>query len=131
MLREVNRTCAPRLSLVVAALLLLVFLAACGQTAGTTTSSSAGTTPGGTTTTQTSLRTFTLEELAQFDGQNGQPAYVAISGIVYDVTEITVWDHKQHAGRFVAGKDYTEELKKAPHAADFIELAPQIGTLVP
>jgi predicted heme/steroid binding protein len=104
-------------------MLLLVFLAACGQTAGTT--------PAGTTTPQTSLRTFTLEELAQFDGQNGQPAYIAISGIVYDVTALAVWDHKQHAGRFIAGKDYTEELKKAPHSANNIKQAPQIGTLVP
>lgn len=32
-------------------------------------------------------KTFTREELAKFNGQNGQPAYVAISGTVYDVSK--------------------------------------------
>ena len=31
-------------------------------------------------------RTFTAEELAKYNGQNGQPAYVAIDGTVYDVS---------------------------------------------
>ena len=31
-------------------------------------------------------KTFTLAQLAQYDGQNGQPAYVAVDGVVYDVT---------------------------------------------
>jgi predicted heme/steroid binding protein len=115
----------------ITALSMLFLLAACGQTPGTTSGSSAGTTAGGTTAAQTSLRTFTIAELAQYDGQNGQPAYIAIDGIVYDVTNVTVWDGKKHAGRFVAGKDYTEALKTAPHTADKLKQAPQIGTIAP
>jgi Predicted heme/steroid binding protein len=32
------------------------------------------------------MKQFTLEELKQYNGENGQPAYVAIDGIVYDVS---------------------------------------------
>ena len=32
------------------------------------------------------LRNFTLEELAEFDGADGKPIYLAIKGKVYDVT---------------------------------------------
>ncbi len=36
-------------------------------------------------------KTFTLEELKQFNGQNGQPAYVAVDGVVYDVSNVGPW----------------------------------------
>jgi predicted heme/steroid binding protein len=34
-----------------------------------------------------------------------------------------------HAGKFQAGKDYTEELKKAPHGLDKLLVAVKIGVL--
>lgn len=32
------------------------------------------------------MKKFTREELAQYDGKNGNPAYVAYKGKVYDVS---------------------------------------------
>ena len=34
---------------------------------------------------------FTEKELGKYDGQNGNPAYVAIDGVVYDVTNVSAW----------------------------------------
>ncbi len=49
-------------------------------------------------------KTFTREELAKFNGQNGQPAYVAISGTVYDVSNKAAWKGGKHHGN-EAGQD--------------------------
>ena len=47
---------------------------------------------------------FTLEELAKYDGKNGNPAYVAYSGKVYDVSESSFWTDGDHLGSHEAGK---------------------------
>ncbi|HEX3021611.1 MAG TPA: cytochrome b5 domain-containing protein [Lachnospiraceae bacterium] len=52
-------------------------------------------------------RVFTIEELAQFNGSNGKPAYVAIQGIVYDVNLEPTWGGGTHFSLF-AGKDLTD-----------------------
>lgn len=41
---------------------------------------------------------FTEEELGKYDGQNGNPAYVAIDGVVYDVTDVSAWNGGVHHG---------------------------------
>lgn len=57
---------------------------------------------------QLNPRTFTIEELANSDGKNGRPAYVAVNGIVYDVTNNSAWAAATHFS-LTAGKDYTQE----------------------
>lgn len=57
---------------------------------------------------QTNQRTFTVEELAKFNGKDGNPAYIAVNGIVYDVTNNAAWAAATHFG-LTAGKDLTEE----------------------
>lgn len=32
------------------------------------------------------MQEFTLEELKKYNGKNGNPAYIAVNGKVYDVT---------------------------------------------
>ena len=74
-------------------------------------------------------RVFTLEELSKFDGQNGNPAYVAVDGIVYDLTDSKAWRNGKHNG-FTAGKDLTEEIKNvSPHGVKNLEGIPVVGKL--
>lgn len=72
---------------------------------------------------------FTLEELAEFDGQDGRPAYIAVDGVVYDVSNVPVWGSGTHYG-FEAGIDATEALQSAaPHGVSQLSQAEVIGTL--
>lgn len=74
------------------------------------------------------LREFTLEELANFDGANGKPAYVAVNGIVYDVTLIASWGGGSHFG-VLAGRDVTEEYNKCHEGKDKLSKLEVVGTL--
>ncbi len=74
-------------------------------------------------------RTFTVEELAAFNGKNGQPAYVAVEGIVYDVTNNPGWKEGQHIN-YLAGMDLTEVTKASPHGVDILKDVPQVGKLL-
>ncbi|WP_303720638.1 cytochrome b5 domain-containing protein [Malonomonas rubra] len=72
---------------------------------------------------------MTKEELAKFDGRNGQSAYVAISGTIYDVSNSKMWVDGNHMDSHQAGQDLTEELKKAPHVRAVVERFPTVGSL--
>jgi predicted heme/steroid binding protein len=54
------------------------------------------------------MRSFTLEELAFYDGKEGRPAYVAINGTVYDVSNINRWAGGMHFG-LSAGNDVSDQ----------------------
>ncbi|HYG59673.1 MAG TPA: cytochrome b5 domain-containing protein [Symbiobacteriaceae bacterium] len=70
-------------------------------------------------------RTFTREQLATYTGRNGNPAYVAVNGIVYDVTNNKAWSAASHFG-LTAGKDLTAEFASCHAAQQWI-----LGTLSP
>ena len=75
-------------------------------------------------------KTFTREELAKFNGQNGQPAYVAISGTVYDVSNKAAWKGGKHHGN-EAGQDLTDVLyNESPHGDKVLKDLPVVGKLV-
>lgn len=71
---------------------------------------------------------FTLEELAQYDGSNGKPIYVAVDGIVYDLSKVESWSGGKHFD-LTAGKDLTTEFNS--HHGVITELSgiPKIGIL--
>jgi len=75
-------------------------------------------------------RKFTLEELKNYDGKDGRPAYIAYKGKVYDVTDNFLWMEGDHQGEHVAGRDLTEEMALAPHGEDVVERVKQVGVLV-
>jgi len=76
------------------------------------------------------LKKFALEDLKQFDGREGRPAYIAYDGKVYDVSESFLWTEGDHQGQHVAGKDLTEEIKLAPHGEEILERIKLVGVLV-
>jgi predicted heme/steroid binding protein len=81
------------------------------------------------TNSDTAAKTFTSKELQKYDGQNGNPAYVAVNGKVYDVTNVPQWKNGAHHG-FNAGNDLTEAIKSAPHGLSVLDKVPVVGDLV-
>lgn len=73
-------------------------------------------------------RAITREELALSDGKNGNPAYVAINGFVYDVTNSPVWAAGTHFG-LSAGNDLTEKFATCHIAESILEKLPIVGFL--
>ena len=60
------------------------------------------------------VRGFSKEELAKYNGKDGQPCYVAVEGKVYDLTGSTLWQDGQHStceGMAICGKDLTDVIK--------------------
>lgn len=62
-----------------------------------------------TTETSSTAKVFTAETLKQYNGLNGQPAYIAIDGIVYDVSDLFM--SGRHEG-CSAGQDATNEFNR-------------------
>ncbi|MFC6170645.1 cytochrome b5 domain-containing protein [Loigolactobacillus jiayinensis] len=71
-------------------------------------------------------KTFTQAELAQYDGTNGKQAYVAVDGVVYDVTDVKPWAGGKHHGH-TAGHDVSEEITHAPHKKSVLEKLTAVG----
>ena len=79
---------------------------------------------------KTQASTFTLAELQAYDGQDGAKAYIAVDGIVYDVTDADGWENGYHSGVLLAGTDATAAFESSPHSASILEDLPEVGTLV-
>lgn len=134
------------LSFILALLLCFVLVACGGNANGTTVDGNSSATTGtedegsvdGTATatpsedeTNGSELELTLDELATYNGKDGQPAYVAVDGIIYDFSDLDKWAGGEHAGQFTAGNDLTEEIDTlSPHGRDVLERAPIVGRLV-
>jgi predicted heme/steroid binding protein len=131
-----------RASLPVALLLtaaLLLSAAGCGTSSpgigGSTASSVTESTDIITTSTEgdTVDKIFTLEDLGQFDGKDGRPAYIAVDGVVYDVSGSRSWPEGEHTRcnlGAVAGQDLSQELKSAPGGMRaLVESLPVVGSL--
>lgn len=120
-----------KITVLILTLLLMVPLIACGDNKpATTTAPPAVTETEAAVTTPAGEKTFTLDELAAFNGKDGNRAYVAVDGVVYDLTDSAAWKNGQHNG-FEAGKDLTDEIKNvSPHGVGNLEGIPVVGKLV-
>ena len=76
------------------------------------------------------MHRFTREELAQYNGKDGAPAYIAYRGGVYDVTNSFLWQRGRHQVLHMAGQDLTGSLDQAPHGEDLLDRVPIVGVLI-
>jgi len=79
--------------------------------------------------TSVNQKTFTLQELSGFDGKGGNPAYVAVNGIVYDVTNNAAWAAATHFG-LTAGKDLTNKFASCHAGQPILNKLKVVGKLV-
>jgi len=75
------------------------------------------------------MKEFDLESLAKFNGQEGNPIYLAYQGKVIDVSQSKFWKTGIHMKRHPAGKDLTAEIAAAPHGTEVLDRYPQVGVL--
>lgn len=71
---------------------------------------------------------FTIDELDKYNGDKGRKAYIAVDGVVYDVSDAAVWAGSTHFG-YEAGKDLTPEFN-ACHKKDVLSDIPRVGYLI-
>lgn len=80
----------------------------------------------------TSKRTITQDELSARDGKVSNDCWVAVSGIVYDLTDNSEWQNGTHTpsgGEATCGRDLTSVLGGSPHGSSVLSNLPQVGTL--
>lgn len=71
---------------------------------------------------------FTIIELAKYDGESGNPAYVAVDGVVYDVSVSSAWGGGTHFGLY-SGKDLTTEFKSCHNMMGILNKLPKVGII--
>ena len=88
---------------------------------------------GTTASTEPANRTYTLEELTQYDGKNGNKCLVAVDGDVYLIEGFALWQNGEHipsGGRARCGLDLTEVIdNESPHGRSKLQLLKKVGTL--
>lgn len=72
---------------------------------------------------------LTASELAKYDGKNGNPAYIAYKGVIYDVSHLSGWENGEHHSN-PAGIDLTDDLQYAPHGEEKLKRAIVVGQLI-
>ena len=75
------------------------------------------------------LPEYSKSYLALRNGQDKPEIWVALDGLIYDVTESRLWKNGKHYEHW-AGQDLTQELKDAPHSEKVFEKFRVVGLLV-
>jgi len=75
------------------------------------------------------VKSYTAEELAQANGEDGKITLVAVEGKVYDVSASKRWVRGEHMKRHRAGADLTTDIKAAPHGLEVLERFEAVGIL--
>lgn len=73
-------------------------------------------------------KTYTTQQLALRNGQDREEIWVALDGVIYDVTTSRMWRDGKHYEHW-AGQDLSDELKDAPHSRDVFNKFKTVGYL--
>ncbi|MFA5244769.1 MAG: cytochrome b5 domain-containing protein [Pedobacter sp.] len=74
------------------------------------------------------LPEYSKSFLALRNGQDKPQIWVALHGIIYDVTDSRLWGNGKHYEHW-AGQDLTDELKDAPHTEQVFAKFKVVGRL--
>lgn len=75
------------------------------------------------------LPAYTRSQLALRNGQDKPEVWVALRGVIYDVTLSRLWRNGKHYEHW-AGQDLTDELKDAPHTEKVFDKFKPVGKLI-
>lgn len=75
------------------------------------------------------LPLYSKAQLALRNGQDKPQIWVALHGLIYEVSTSRLWRDGKHYEHW-AGQDLTEELKDAPHTEKVFEKFKVIGKLI-
>lgn len=79
---------------------------------------------------QTQQEGITLLELAQNDGKNGNKCYVAVDGIVYEITDSAIWNdsgqHTTSGGLAFCGADMSDIITQSPHGKSKLQTSSKV-----
>ena len=75
------------------------------------------------------LPAYTRAQLALRNGQDKPEVWVALHGIIYDVSISRLWRNGKHYEHW-AGQDLTDELKDAPHTEKVFDKFKAVGKLI-
>ena len=113
---------------ILSALLVLTGCQSSGSSQGQSATSSQSKTSQ-SSSSATTTKSFTLAQLKKFNGKNGNTAYVAVSGVVYDVSNAKDWSNGEHKGGATAGNDLTQLIQDSPHGTSVLSKLPVVGKL--
>lgn len=71
---------------------------------------------------------LTPQELERYDGREGSPAYVAVNGIIYDLSPIPQWARGVHFG-VSAGQDVTGRVNLC-HGGQILKRLKIVGRII-
>jgi predicted heme/steroid binding protein len=78
-------------------------------------------------------RSYTLEQLAEHNGEEGIDCLVAVDGDVYLIEGFALWQMGEHlpsGGRARCGLDLTEVIDESPHGRSKLDLLRKVGNLI-
>jgi len=86
---------------------------------------------GATSAANPADRSFTIEDLARYDGVDGHQCLVAVDGDVYLIEGFALWSMGRHTpsgGRARCGLDLTDVIDESPHGRAKLRLLEKVGS---